>query len=128
MFGDRDSVLWDHVDETAFRGPLAEADYEALAVNPLCGDEVRLQLRLNAAGGVEAARFTGRGCRVSQAAASLLCERIGGLGREELERLEPREVLEWCGVALSPVRRGCALTAFEALRKALGRKIANCKL
>jgi nitrogen fixation NifU-like protein len=126
----RQDALWDHVDEAAFRGSLAEADVEALAVNPLCGDEVRLQLRLDAAGGVEAARFTGRGCRVSQAAASRLCERIAGLGREALERLEPREVLAWGGVELSPVRRMCALTGYEAMMRALGKgeRKGDCKL
>jgi nitrogen fixation NifU-like protein len=125
MTGDQDSALWDHADSTDFRGTLAGATHESLAVNRLCGDEVRLQLRMGETGRVEAARFMARGCRVSQAAASLLCERIEGLGCEELEALKPQEVLGWNGVALSPIRQGCALTAFEALRRALGCKIAN---
>jgi nitrogen fixation NifU-like protein len=125
MTGDQDSALWDHAESSDFRGTLAGATHEALAVNRLCGDEVRLQLWMDGTGRVEAARFTGRGCRVSQAAASLLCERIEGFRREELEALRPQEVLGWNGVLLSPVRQGCALTAFEALRRALGCKIAN---
>jgi nitrogen fixation NifU-like protein len=59
-------ALWDHVDRDEYRGILSDAAAEMLAVNPLCGDEVRLQLRIGAAGRVAAARFTGRGCRVSQ--------------------------------------------------------------
>jgi nitrogen fixation NifU-like protein len=87
MMGDQDSALWDHADSTDFRGTLAGATHESLAVNRLCGDEVHLQLRMDGTGRVEAARFMARGCRVSQAAASLLCECIEGFRREELGRV-----------------------------------------
>jgi nitrogen fixation NifU-like protein len=119
MTGDQDSALWDHAESSNFRGTLVEATHEYLAVNRLCGDEVRLQLRMDGTDRVEAARFMARGCRVSQAAASLVCERIEGLSREELERIQPDDVLGWCGVTLSPVRQTCVLTAYEALRGAL---------
>jgi nitrogen fixation NifU-like protein len=127
MTGDQDSALWDHAESSNFQGTLANATHESLAVNRLCGDEVRLQLRMDGTGRAEAARFTAKGCRVSQAAASLLCERIEGLGREDLETIQPEDVLGWCGVTLSPVRQTCVLTAYEALRGALsgGGKIAN---
>jgi nitrogen fixation NifU-like protein len=128
MTGDQDAALWNHTESSDFRGTLVRVTHDALAVNRLCGDEVRLQLRLDTNGRVEAARFTARGCRVGQAAASLLCERIEGLSRVELERIQPGDVLGWCGVTLSPVRQTCVLTAYEALRGALlaeGGWIAN---
>jgi nitrogen fixation NifU-like protein len=112
-------ALWDHADATDHRGRVSRPSGESVAVNPLCGDEVQFSLRFSADGRVEEARYIGRGCQISQAAASLLCERIHGRDRLKLTSLSRDEVLGWNGIQLSPIRQACALVAWEALKRAL---------
>ncbi|MBX3444977.1 MAG: iron-sulfur cluster assembly scaffold protein [Planctomyces sp.] len=113
-----DAPLWEHVADPLRRGRLPEATHRGLAVNPLCGDEVRLELRVGE-GRLLDVRFEARGCQVSLGGASLVCERIAGMSLVEAASLSAADVLDWCGVPLSPVRRTCATLAREALRRAL---------
>ena len=112
--------LMDHLRSPYHRDRLRDATHAAQAVNPLCGDQVELQLRLSADGFVTAAYFLGQGCVVSQASASILCERIEGMSVSDLHTLIAESVLGMVGVQLSPIRQRCALLAFEALSKILG--------
>jgi nitrogen fixation NifU-like protein len=113
------SELWEHVDAPSHRGQLVDVTHSGLAVNSLCGDEVQIQLRLGAERQIQQAAFIGRGCAVSQGAASLVCERVEGLDVAAAMMLTANEVLSWMGVALSPIRQRCALLAYEALTKAI---------
>jgi nitrogen fixation NifU-like protein len=103
--------------------------------NPECGDDVRLFLRVRA-GRVEQVRFTGYGCSISQASASMMTQRIDGLTDAELHRVavrfrelthgdadaavDPRlgDLRALAGVARFPIRVRCALLAWEALQQA----------
>lgn len=119
MIADDDGTLWDYLESFCHRAPLPDASHAALAVNPLCGDEIELSLRVSAEGRIAAAAFSSRGCQVSQAAAALLCERIEGFDYRQIEAISQADVLRWCGVQLSPVRQTCALLGLQALRRAL---------
>ena len=89
------------------------------ARNPACGDEVRLQLSMDADGRIAEAWFTGCGCIVSQAAASILCRHVEGRTTFELGMLTPEEVLALLRVPLTPGRRRCALLPYECLHRIL---------
>lgn len=108
-------LLVDHINAPDYRGRPARPNVSHLERNRLCGDEVRLDLRLEG-GRVEEARFEGRGCLVSQAAASMLCESIEGRTVGELAALQAADVLDLFGFPLTPHRQQCALLAFRALK------------
>ncbi len=101
-------------------GELAGADLVGEESNPLCGDRIRLQLKLDPARStVEAVRFDGDGCAISVASASLLTDRLKGRPLAEVSKLTRDDVIQLLGIPLSPVRVKCALTGFSALGRAL---------
>ena len=83
-------IILDHYRNPRHRGAVDHADGSLEADNPLCGDEIHLSWRLDGDRLAEIA-FTGRGCSISQAAASMLCDQVAGLPREQA--LEPRPPL-----------------------------------
>ncbi|MEM0129718.1 MAG: iron-sulfur cluster assembly scaffold protein [Thermoplasmata archaeon] len=101
-------------------GPLDAPTMEGEERNPSCGDHITMRLRLDPSGTrVDQVRFTGDGCAISMAGASMLTEHVAGRPIEEVARLTRDDVLGWLGIPLSPVRIKCALTGFAALGKAL---------
>ncbi len=88
--------------------------------NPLCGDQVRMDV-LIADGCIADIRFSGRGCAISQAAASLLTEAIKGHPVSEALAMERDDMLELIGLPLqhNPVRIKCALLALKTLQAGL---------
>ncbi|MGH7742941.1 MAG: iron-sulfur cluster assembly scaffold protein, partial [Candidatus Eiseniibacteriota bacterium] len=64
----------------------------------------------------DAVRFSGHGCSISQAAASMLSEKIEGQSLEEVRKLSKDDVLEMLGIELGPVRLKCALLALKTLK------------
>ncbi len=94
------------------------ATHEALVTNPLCGDEVSVQLKVKD-GRVIDAGFQGSGCAISQAAASLLTDSIVGKSREEASVMDERAVTGLLGFTPNPMRMKCAILALRALKKAL---------
>jgi len=89
------------------------------ADNPVCGDRVRLELRLDEAEQVVEAAFGGDGCVISMAAASMLAEQVHGLNLEELRGLTEKDMLAMLGVELGRARTQCALMPLRALQAAL---------
>ena len=87
--------------------------------NPLCGDRITLQLGIRD-GVVERVGFTGRGCAISQASASLLTDEIKGKPVENAAGMSPDDVLELLGIEISPARMKCAMLSLETLQGALG--------
>jgi nitrogen fixation NifU-like protein len=69
---------------------------------------------------VTAVRFSGRGCAISQASASMLTERIEGATLDELRALRPDDILEMLGVEIGPARQRCALLALRVLHQGIG--------
>lgn len=114
----RDEHLLDHAKSPYHRGSLADASHGHVERSLLCGDEVQLQLRIDGPT-VSAAWFQGRGCLVSQAAASILCSQIDGGPLVEAAQATEQDMLDWIGIPLSPSRRVCGLLAFRALQHIL---------
>lgn len=88
--------------------------------NPLCGDSLELYLKLDQ-GVVREVSFTGEGCAVSKAAASVLSEALPGKSKEDIEKMTTEDMLVLLGGAtLSPARIKCAILALETAKVALG--------
>lgn len=111
----RDYIL-DHYRRPRNFGRLANPDISHEEENPLCGDRIRLELKL-ADGKVEAVRFDGHGCAISQASASMLTEMIQGQPLEEIGKIGREDVLDNLGLdSISPARMKCAMLALRVLR------------
>ena len=110
----RQTIL-DHYQNPRNFGTLEQPDISAEDSNPLCGDEIRIDLNVKD-GRVDAVRFTGKGCSISRAAASMLTEEIEGKTLEEVKRIGKQEVLDMLGIELGPVRLKCALLALKTLK------------
>ena len=87
-----------------YRGTLEPHDISFEDENPLCGDELRIDLRLDPEGKVSQAAFSGHGCAISQASADLLLESIIGKSLDEIKTLSTQDVLDLLGIEHGPVR------------------------
>jgi nitrogen fixation NifU-like protein len=112
-------IIQDAYRHPAHRGDLPQASHTFEDENPLCGDVLCVQLRVEN-DRVAEARFHGRGCAISQASAELLLDEIEGRDVTEVERLEKDDVLELLGIpSISPARLKCALLSLKVLKGAL---------
>ena len=110
----RENIL-DHYKHPRNHGTLEHPDITYEDGNPLCGDKLRMDFRIKD-GRIDAVRFSGHGCSISQASASMLCEKIEGQPLEEVKKLTREDVLEMLGIELGPVRLKCALLALKTLK------------
>jgi nitrogen fixation NifU-like protein len=111
-------TLLDHYRHPRGSGRLEPSDLKAEGENPLCGDQLELFLRVED-GRVSEAGFVGRGCAVSQAATSMLMERLVGMTLAEAKAFDKEQLLEELAIPLTPVRLKCALLGLETLKAAL---------
>jgi len=102
-----------------FRGELADANAVAEDVNPLCGDRVRIHLRIDG-DRVSAARFTGDSCAICAASADVVSERVTGRRVSEAARLDVTDVLEVLDADIRPTRMRCVTLPIGVLHTALG--------
>jgi nitrogen fixation NifU-like protein len=109
-------VIIDRYQNPHFKGELDPNDITFEDSNPLCGDEIRIDVVLNGDDKVMDARYSGRGCAISQASADLLLESIQGKSIEEIKQLTKDDVLELLGIELGPVRLKCALLSLKVLK------------
>ena len=131
-------VILDHYRNPRNQGDLISPDLHSRGFNPFCGDEVVLDIGLDADGIVSDAKFTGQGCSISQAAASILTNLVQGkkldqvlqlsqrfrelmkgreLADEELDQMGDLEALQ--GVRKFPIRIKCALLAWSTLEDSI---------
>ena len=101
------------------KGTLPHADAKGEAHNPLCGDELTLELAFDENGNVNEVAFSGQGCAVSQASASLLTEKMKGKSKEEIMALSKDDVFELLGGPVGPSREPCALLVLQGRDEAL---------
>ncbi len=126
-------LLLEHYRRPRNKGEVAAPDAAATVANPLCGDSITVALRRTPDGRVESATFTGQGCSIAQASASMMTELVTGCGPEELRALRGRvdallagdaeaandsdigDLRALAGVARFPARFRCATLPWEAL-------------
>ena len=108
-------IILDHNKNPRNKGFLDPADYSFEDTNPLCGDELRMDLRVSG-GRLTDVKFSGRGCAVSQASASILTEMIEGMTLDEIKALTKDDLLEEIGIPVSPARLKCALLSLKVLK------------
>jgi nitrogen fixation protein NifU and related proteins len=109
-------LIIDRYQNPLFRGELDPHDISFEDANPLCGDEIRIDLRVNGDGTITEAAFSGHGCAISQAAADLLLESIQGKPLDHIKSLTKEDILDMLGIELGPVRLKCALLSLKVLK------------
>jgi nitrogen fixation protein NifU and related proteins len=128
-------IILDHYRRPRNQGTLPDATQHAEGLNPVCGDEIRIDLRV-ADRRIDAIAFSGMGCSISQSTASMLTERVKGSTLEEAERVvagmksmlvdgspptrEIGDLESLQGVAKFPVRVKCALLSCKVLEEGIG--------
>ena len=118
MSMDYREYILDHYRDPRNYGKLEQPAAHAEDSNPLCGDQLSMDLDIDG-GRVKEVRFQGRGCAISQASASMLTEMIEGKTVEEVIRLGKDDVLEALGIPISPARAKCAFLGLRVLHKSL---------
>lgn len=109
-------MIIDHYKNPRMRGTLDPHDFTYEDDNPLCGDRIRIDVRMGGEGRISEAAFDGEGCAISQASADMLTESIVGKTLEEVKALGKEQILEMLGIQLGPVRLKCALLSLKVLK------------
>lgn len=129
-------LILEHYRRPRNKGELEDKTVEVHLANPVCGDEIRLQLRVEN-DRIASAKFVGQGCSISQAAVSMMTTMLEGRALDDAAAIASRftqmmhgdegaakdkslgDLRALAGVSKFPVRIKCALLGFEALQKAL---------
>ncbi len=110
----RENII-DHFRHPRHKGHLDAPDVHYHDVNPFCGDEITIELKLDG-DRVQEAAFDGKGCAISQAAASMLIDEIQGKTLDEVKALDKDDILDLLGIPIGPVRMKCALLSLKVLK------------
>ncbi len=113
----REHIL-DHYQHPRNFGTLSKPDLSHKEFNPVCGDNLSFQLSLDSKGKVTDVKFTGSGCAISMASASLLSDELIGKTQAQIEKLDRDVVMELLGIDLGPVRLKCAMLALDTVKNA----------
>ncbi len=111
----KENIL-DHYRNPRNTGKLEQPTHTHEEHNPLCGDVIRMDLHVNEANIIDQIAFTGRGCAISQASASMLTEMIQGKSLAEAKEVGKEQILEALGIEIGPVRLKCALLSLKVLK------------
>lgn len=110
----REHIL-EHYRNPSNYGNLEDPDISYTDSNPLCGDEIKIDIHLDN-NRVKDVRFQGKGCALSKASASMLTEMIEGMSLEEMKEITKEDIMETLGITLGPVRIKCALLCLKVLK------------
>jgi nitrogen fixation NifU-like protein len=112
-------IIIDHNKNPRNFGVIESPDGQAQRNNPLCGDQIGITFKLDKKKTVKDVKFSGAGCSISRAAASILTEKVRGKTIEELKKYSDNDFMKDLVAPIAPARRKCALLALETLRQAL---------
>jgi len=105
-----------HAENPHNFGRLPSSTNKIVLDNPLCGDVIQMEIEVKKKI-ITDIKFTGKGCAISKASASLLTDFAKGKKIDELRRLDKTSIMELLGIELGPNRLKCALLPLEALQK-----------
>jgi nitrogen fixation NifU-like protein len=111
----KENIL-DHYRNPRNAGRLDQPTHSHEEHNPLCGDVVRIDLHVNEDNIIDEVAFSGRGCAISQASASMLTEMLQGKTLAEAKNIDKDDILEMLGIEIGPVRIKCALLSLKVLK------------
>ncbi len=111
--------ILDHYEDPYHRGHCPHVTHSHEEENPLCGDVVSVELRLDGDDRIAEAWFDGDGCCISQAAASMLMQEIEGKSREELRQFRADDMLRLFRAKLTPNRQKCCLLPWRVVQSAI---------
>lgn len=111
--------ILDHYEDPFHRGDLVAATHAHEDKNPLCGDVVRIELQLDGDGKIRDLYFTGEGCVISQASASMLLEEMYGKTVDDLKGFAAEDMLKLYGPRLTPNRQKCCLLSWKVIQSAV---------
>lgn len=114
-----DEHILDHFESPYHKGHLACPTCSHSDRNPICGDQITIELTIDDHQRVSQAYFDGKGCAISQAAASILCESIEGKSLAELRDFQAKDMLDLLKVRLTASRQKCGLLGFKVLKTML---------
>jgi nitrogen fixation protein NifU and related proteins len=109
-------IILEHWQHPQNFGVIKNADFDVTENNPLCGDTIRLTGKIDN-GRLTKIVFSGEGCAISRASASLFTEEIKGESLEKIKKKKNEDILELLGIELTPARTKCALLVFNTLKK-----------
>jgi nitrogen fixation NifU-like protein len=117
--------ILDHYEDPFHRGHLPTATHAHEENNPLCGDVVRVELQFGPDGRIVDAYFSGQGCVISQASASMLLEAVLGKSVDDVKQFSAEDMLKLYGARLTPNRQKCCLLSWKVLQSAVHSPLGN---
>jgi nitrogen fixation NifU-like protein len=111
--------ILEHHEDPFHRGHLPTATHAHEDNNPLCGDVVRIELELGDDGTIRDCYFTGKGCVISQASASMLLEKMQGQSVDDAKKFSAEDMLKLYGARLTPNRQKCCLLSWKVMQSAV---------
>lgn len=114
----REEIL-DHYKNPHNFGHLDKPDAKVEEGNVTCGDRVIMEVKLNKKKEIEDIRFSGEGCAISQASASMLTDKVKGMKAAQIMKLVGSDMTKMLGTTLTPSRTRCATLPLEVLHKAI---------
>lgn len=113
-------IILDYFKNPRNKGEITDANASATEHNPLCGDKIRVDLKIDPkTNKITEAKFSGEGCAISQAATSMLTEQLIGKTGEEVFKISNDEIFNMLGIQISPGRIKCALLGLITAKKAI---------
>ncbi|MBI3955968.1 SUF system NifU family Fe-S cluster assembly protein [Candidatus Gottesmanbacteria bacterium] len=112
----REAIL-DHYKHPRNFGHLKKPDIVMEEGNVTCGDRIVMEIKFKV--GIEDIRFSGEGCAISQASASMLTEKVKGMNKVQVKKLSRKDIEDMLGTSLTPSRVKCATLPLEVLQKAM---------
>jgi nitrogen fixation protein NifU and related proteins len=111
-------LILDHYKNPRQKGHIEPSDFSFEDENPLCGDFLHIDLKVDEKGAIADAKFEGHGCAISMASADLVLESLIGKSLEDAKKMTKQDVLDLLGIELSPVRLKCALLSLKVTKAA----------